>query len=55
MASGSAGQGSRNSGGARRRRLTAAGSRRITERYTAMSRSMRRGGATSAVPSRWLY
>lgn len=61
MASGSSGFGGGRGGGGRAgrtgagRRYTAAQSRRVTERYTASSRAVRRqvGPRSVAVPSRW--
>lgn len=61
MASGSVGfgggrgGGGRSSGGGAGRKYTAAQGRRVTERYTAPSRTTRRGsGGSYAIPSRWL-
>ena len=52
---GGRGGGGRTSGGGAGRRYTAALSRRVNERYTAPSRSLRRGtGGSTAIPSRWL-
>lgn len=53
MASGSSGQGGRSKP---RGRYTAAKNRRVTERYTTVSRSIRRSGrgGAAAIPSRWL-